>query len=67
MANPAAPPTPRWVKVFGALAVLLLALFVALHVSGRSPHGHGAHASQADDATHADAAEPAPAKGSVVP
>ena len=43
MAKHAAPPTPRWVKAFSALALGLLVLFVVLHVTGRSPHGHSGH------------------------
>ncbi len=32
--------TPRWVKVFGAVMVALVLLFVALHLTG---HGFGSH------------------------
>lgn len=31
------PSTPRWVKVFGLIAVVLLLLFVGLHVTGYAP------------------------------
>jgi hypothetical protein len=33
--------TPRWVKVFGIIAILLVLLFVSLHRAGLSPAGHG--------------------------
>jgi len=32
--------TPRWVKVFGIVAVLAILAFVILHVAGVAPHGH---------------------------
>jgi hypothetical protein len=31
---------PRWVKVFGLIAILLVVAFIALHVAGLAPHGH---------------------------
>jgi hypothetical protein len=31
---------PRWVKVFGIVAIVVLAAFVVLHVTGIAPHGH---------------------------
>jgi hypothetical protein len=34
------PPTPRWVKVFGAIAALLLALFLVTHLLGGGLRGH---------------------------
>lgn len=39
MAAPA--PTPRWVKLFGMAAVILLVLFVILHLTGNGMVGHG--------------------------
>ena len=33
-------PTPRWVKVFGVLALLVLVLFVVLHLAGGGPGRH---------------------------
>jgi hypothetical protein len=37
--------TPRWVKVFGAVALVIVVLFVILLVSGRGGgHGPGRHA-----------------------
>lgn len=32
--------TPRWVKLFGVIALLLVLLFVILHLTGNSPAGH---------------------------
>lgn len=32
---------PRWVKVFGIIAVFLVLLFFGLHLTGNSPGGHG--------------------------
>jgi hypothetical protein len=31
---------PRWVKVFGAVAIALLVVFAILHITGVAPHGH---------------------------
>jgi len=39
--HPAA--APRWVKVFGVVAGILVLLFVALHLAGLRPGGHGLH------------------------
>jgi hypothetical protein len=33
--------TPRWVKVFGIVALVFLAAFVILHLAGRGFRGHG--------------------------
>ena len=33
------PRTPRWVKVFGIIVIVLVLLFVILHLSGNSPFG----------------------------
>jgi hypothetical protein len=33
--------TPRWVKAFGAVAAVLIALFAILHLAGRGFGGHG--------------------------
>jgi hypothetical protein len=35
-----AEPTPRWVKVFGIVAAILVVAFVVLHLAGIAPHGH---------------------------
>jgi hypothetical protein len=32
--------TPRWVKVFGIVAAILVVAFVVLHLTGLAPHGH---------------------------
>jgi hypothetical protein len=46
------PGTPRWVKVFGIIAIVLL-LFVLLNVlTGGGPHGPGRHASSREAAGH---------------
>lgn len=34
------PPTPRWVKVFGAIAAVLIAVFLVVHLMGGGFHGH---------------------------
>ena len=35
------PGVPRWVRVFGAVAVVLVVLFVVLHLAGGGFRGHG--------------------------
>ncbi len=35
------PGTPRWVKVSGLLALVLLILFFVVHLSGHGPGAHG--------------------------
>jgi hypothetical protein len=35
------PGAPRWVRVFGAFAVVLVVLFVVLHLVGGGFRGHG--------------------------
>ncbi|HEY8678384.1 MAG TPA: hypothetical protein VIN39_07110 [Candidatus Dormibacteraeota bacterium] len=32
--------TPRWVYVFGVIAIVLVLLFVTLHLTGHSFRGH---------------------------
>ena len=34
------PPAPRWVKVFGLIAVVLVLLFVIRHLAGGGFRGH---------------------------
>jgi len=34
------PGTPRWVKVFGLIAIILVLLFVILHLIGLGLGGH---------------------------
>jgi len=36
-------PTPLWVKVFGAIALVVFVLFIALHLSGGGPGMHLRH------------------------
>ena len=46
--------TPRWVKVFGAIALVVAAVFIILLVSGRGgEHGPGRHSSFDGGATAA--------------
>lgn len=35
------PPAPRWVKVMGAIALLLVIAFVVSHLLGGGFRGHG--------------------------
>ena len=37
------PPTPRWVKGFGLLALALVLLFVIKHLAGGGFRGHVGH------------------------
>lgn len=34
---------PRWVKVFGAIALVAIALFVVVTIAGGGDHGPGRH------------------------
>ncbi|MEO8549391.1 MAG: hypothetical protein ABI678_05445 [Kofleriaceae bacterium] len=34
------PTTPRWVKVFGAVALVVIAVFLVVHLMGGGFHGH---------------------------
>lgn len=38
---PPYPGTPRWVRLAGAAAILLLVLFVLVHLAGLAPMSHG--------------------------
>jgi hypothetical protein len=40
MTDPEADGMPRWVKVFGLVAILLIVAFVVLHATGIAPHDH---------------------------
>ena len=35
--------TPRWVQVFGTIALMLVLLFLILHLTGRGLGGHARH------------------------
>ena len=35
--------TPRWVKVFGIVALVLFLVVVIMHLTGNSMGGHGGH------------------------
>jgi hypothetical protein len=37
----ATPRTPRWVKMFGVVAIILVVAFLILHLTGNGPQGHG--------------------------
>jgi hypothetical protein len=41
--RPSATKTPRWVKIFGIVALVLLHVFAILHLTGNGLGGHGAH------------------------
>jgi hypothetical protein len=62
--TPAAETTPRWVKVFGLVAVVVILLFVVvLVVSGPGGHGPGRHSPAADTAPAVDTARHQPPAG----
>lgn len=51
-AGPASPPpAPRWVKAFGAAALVALVLFAIAHLAGRGFGSHTSHGSPAGGAT----------------
>jgi hypothetical protein len=37
--RPSVPGTPRWVKVFGIIGIVLISVFAILHLTGNSPFG----------------------------
>lgn len=39
------PSTPRWVKGFVGIILVLVLLFVGLHLTGNNPGGPGSHTS----------------------
>ena len=39
--SPDYPGMPRWVKVFGIVALILLAAFAIVHLTGHGLHHHG--------------------------
>ena len=41
------PSTPRWVKVFGIVALVVVVLVVVLLIAGRGGHGPGRHSAGA--------------------
>lgn len=45
-----APATPRWVKLFGLIALVFAVLFVLLHMAGISPRGHASQAHSRQEA-----------------
>ena len=46
----ASPGTPRWVKVFGIITLIVLILFAILTVAGGSRHGPSRHMRHGDTA-----------------
>jgi hypothetical protein len=46
------PATPRWVKAFAAVALVLFAAFALLHLNGRSPHSGHSSPDTARPASH---------------
>ena len=34
------PPAPRWVKLLGLLAIVIVVVFAILHIAGRGLGGH---------------------------
>jgi hypothetical protein len=40
--------TPRWVKVFGIIALVVVVLIVVMLIAGRGGHGPGRHALAGD-------------------
>lgn len=52
-ANPVGEPhsTPRWVKVFGAIAILIVVLFILLLLFGGGKHGPRRHMQTGQTAT----------------
>ena len=53
MTDPATVGPPRWVKVSGAIALVVIVLFVVLALTGRGgEHGPGRHAPSAGPVGH---------------
>jgi hypothetical protein len=47
------PRTPRWVKVSGFIAIVVVLLFVVLHLTGlHGGHGPGQHMSSGDPSSN---------------
>ena len=46
------PGTPRWVKVFGLIALVVLVLFVVVLLIGGGEHGPGRHSGPPPGVTH---------------
>ncbi len=55
--------TPRWVKVFGIVALVLVVLVVIIIVTGRGGHGPGRHAPSGDTTPPGDTAGHTPPAG----
>ena len=60
--------TPRWVKVFGIIALVVIVLIAVMFVTGRGGgHGPGRHAPSADDTPPRDAGGHSAATGAPMP
>lgn len=46
--------TPRWVKVFGIVALILVVLVVVMLLTGRGGHGPGRHTPLGDNTPSVD-------------
>jgi hypothetical protein len=44
--------TPRWVKAFGVIALIIVLLFVIVTLTGRGKHGPGRHTPGGGSNTH---------------
>ena len=55
--------TPRWVKVFGIVALLLLVLVVVMLVTGRGGHGPGRHTPAGETTSSLDSGGHSPPTG----
>jgi len=47
--QPEYPGTPRWVKIFGIITIVLVLVFAIVHISG---HGIGNHLPSASPGSH---------------
>ncbi|MEJ7791700.1 MAG: hypothetical protein WKF65_07005 [Gaiellaceae bacterium] len=45
--------TPRWVKVFGIVALVVVVLFIVVLLVGGAEHGPGRHSPSSDPGGHA--------------
>lgn len=56
--NDTPPATPRWVKVFGMIVLVVLILFVVLKFAGGGRHGPGRHMQPRDTTGQAQRGHP---------
>ena len=50
--------TPRWVKIFGAVALLVVVLLVVMLLFGGGNHGPGRHSGNSNASTSVDGRPP---------